>query len=66
MIKNKHKSVEFSTKSDPHAPADGGAGIGVRDPHQLYNKKSDWHCYNGKKTQKVEVPSIIKLLEKLR
>ena len=30
--------MEFSTKSDPHTPANEGAGIGARDPHQLYNK----------------------------
>ena len=28
----------FSTKSTPHPPVKDGAGIGVRDTHQLYNK----------------------------
>ena len=31
--------MEFSTKSDPTPPRNEGAGIGGRDPHQLYNKK---------------------------
>ena len=38
MKENKPNSMEFSTKSDPTPPANEGAGIGGRDPHQLYNK----------------------------
>ena len=37
MIKLSNQ-MEFSTKTDPGTPQNGGAGIDARDPHTLYNK----------------------------